>query len=428
MNITKKISIVILLIMAASLLYGCNNVTSNTENTELNDTLSTKEDIKDKIEFYVQKLLILGNLEGEIMESNNNLETKDSPMKLSTGYEDYDREDLPEQYMIESAGINPEFIIITTDTLDQFTQILDSCESFVEGEFVNVTYFERDYVIKMSTNEDLLYIESYHYEVVDEVTTIHAEIMNFDLIEEKIFFEYVRDYQGRNNHIIYYDEFDEAGNIINIALNVDDNELSSYQIYDRALDKTFYIYNASGEYHMNYSNHSNDGNASFSIELDNKGAITRYNLQYRYINYSQSFWYTLEDGNIHLMWNLYLTEGWNKCRVYNNYDNKIYLDETELLEDFTISISIQDRYANARLTILESEFSESLMDLSDYGLLFNDVTYLELQSDIDYIDEFYISIIEDYGLSLNMENCYNTLFETIPYNVDSTVVQSISSK
>jgi hypothetical protein len=172
---------------------------------------------------------------------------------------------------------------------------------------------------------------------------------------------------------------------------------------------------------MNYN--AIDGSMFYGIKIGEDGAIARYSIRY---GSPTQFWYTNDAGEIYLTWNLYSASGWNKCRIYSSADDHIFMDDTEVLQDFTISISIQDVYANARLKTAEAEFTEAMLNLSDYGLYFDAVTYTQLQLDIDYLDKNFLSIINEYGLSLNMTDNYNNLISLFPFMVDSTIIEEIS--
>jgi hypothetical protein len=104
------------------------------------------------------------------------------------------------------------------------------------------------------------------------------------------------------------------------------------------------------------------------------------------------------------------------------------MDEQEVLEDFTISINIQDIYANARLTTNEEAFTETLMNLYDYGLVFNEITFAQLNADIDYINENFMLIMAENGLSLNMTDNYDNLLVMFPFLADETIIQEILTR
>ena len=388
----------------------------------------TKANVEDKIVYYKGKLIEISGFEGEMLESEMGYYHSDNIVKLSSSYDEYDREELPRRDIPEftDGGINPENLIITADSLTRFINILDSCDNFKVDDFFNTTYDSLVYKMKMYTNGDELYIESYNYNLED-TNSIRVDIMHFNLIEDKVHFEYVRENRSSESHELYYDEFSETGNVINIALDVNMSKLTNYQLYDRSINKSIYLNYFAGTLNMNLQNHSFDGKASYGIEIDDQDNISRYGLQYNEESY-QDFSYTKDGEEIYLFWNLFLVDGWNKCRVYGNDNDKIYKDNTELLEDFEVKINTNDRYANARITITESEFIESLINLSDFDLSFDFVTYSQLQTDIDYIDTNYITIMEEYGLTTDMSDNYNVLYEIIPFVSDESIIQTIENE
>lgn len=399
------------------------NTITTTETTAV-DHESLKASVEDKINFYKTKLIELSGLEEEMIESELSFNNAYNTMLLSTGYDEYDREDLPQRVPVvyEGNGIDPEFLINLTMTINDYLAVLDVCTDFVEDTFMEVDYGLYNYFIKASVDGDQLYIESYHYNADSSVDARWTNIMYFDLIEGKVIFKYVRDYLN-TQHYMYYDEFSEAGDAISILLDAEDNVLTYYQIYNRETNMSFDLSNTSmGGISMNYS--AIDGSSSFGIKISDGGDIIRYSMRY---GFPMQFWYMSENGEVYLTWSLYLAQGWDKCWIYSGADDQIFMDDTEVLEDFTISISIQDMFANARLTTKPDEFSESMMNLSDYGLYFDAVTYTQLQTDIDYMNQNYLLIMGDYGLSLNMEDNYDYLINLFPFMVDEMVIQEIDN-
>jgi hypothetical protein len=158
------------------------------------------------------------------------------------------------------------------------------------------------------------------------------------------------------------------------------------------------------------------------IKIDGSGNIIRQSIRYGTLT---DFWYTNDEGVIYLTWNLYLVDGWNKCFINDAGDDRIYTDEQEVLQDFSISINIQDVYANARLTTNEEAFTETLMNLSDYGLSYSHITYTQLNSDIDFLNQNFLSIMSEYNVSLNMTDNYDTLLELFPFTADESIIQEI---
>ncbi len=404
-------------------LLGCQNVSTFTDETSTNDPEVVRADIEDKLSFYIDKLIEIGGVESEVLEVEANTRSTSETTDLSTGYTEYNREDLPEQIapVFPGNGIDPEFIIITIDTLNEFAQVLDECETIIENEYLSINVDHLEYTMKIRTTGYQLYIESYRI-FEEEYDSIGVDIMFFDLIDENIIFKIVRDYQNSEEHNLYYDEFSETGNIINIALDVEHSMFAEYQIYDRERNIIFSLSNTfMGGQHLNYG--AGDGSYSFGIGFDEYGVISRYSM--RYGSFPQIFWYVKDNDQIYLTWNLYLTQGWNRCRVYSSGYDYVFIDDTLLLQDFNISISVEDKYANARLTVSETEFTKTLMDLTDYGLLFDEITFDELNADIDYIEQNFISIIEIYGLSLDMEANYGFLYDIFPYTANESIVQRI---
>lgn len=393
-----------------------------TESITTIDQATLRENVKEKITFYKTKLLELSGLEEEMIESEISANQPSVLQQLSLSDGEYYREDLPEQTPREypGNGIDPEFMIITTDTLNQFLAVLTLCSDFQEDTFMEVQYDAFTFIIKTSVDGDQLFIESYRYYTNQVNDSIWTDIMFFDLISGKVIFKYVRDYNS-SDHYLYYDEFSETGNIINIALNKDENIFTSIQVYDRGNHITFSLSNTTmGGVYMGYD--YGDGSKSMGIKIDENGNIIRHSIRYGTLT---DFWYTNDEGLIYLTWNLYLVEGWNKCFINDAGEDRIYQDEQEVLQDFSIDINIQDVYAIARLTTNEEAFTESLMNLSDYGLSYSHITYTQLNSDINFLNQNFLSIMSENNLTLNMTENYDTLLELFPFTADDSVIQPI---
>jgi len=393
-----------------------------TESITTIDQATLRENVKEKITFYKTKLLELSGLEEEMIESEISANQPSVLQQLSLSDGEYYREDLPEQTPREypGNGIDPEFMIITTDTLNQFLAVLTLCSDFQEDTFMEVQYDAFTFIIKTSVDGDQLFIESYRYYTNQVNDSIWTDIMFFDLISGKVIFKYVRDYNS-SDHYLYYDEFSETGNIINIALNKDENIFTSIQVYDRGNHITFSLSNTTmGGIYMGYD--YGDGSKSMGIKIDENGNIIRHSIRYGTLT---DFWYTNDEGLIYLTWNLYLVEGWNKCFINDAGEDRIYQDEQEVLQDFSIDINIQDVYAIARLTTNEEAFTESLMNLSDYGLSYSHITYTQLNSDINFLNQNFLSIMSENNLTLNMTENYDTLLELFPFTADDSVTQSV---
>ncbi len=395
---------------------------TTTESITTIDQATLRENVKEKITFYKTKLLELSGLEEEMIESEISANQPSVLQQLSLSDGEYYREDLPEQTPREypGNGIDPEFMIITTDTLNQFLAVLTLCSDFQEDTFMEVQYDAFTFIIKTSVDGDQLFIESYRYYTNQVNDSIWTDIMFFDLISGKVIFKYVRDYNS-SDHYLYYDEFSETGNIINIALNKDENIFTSIQVYDRGNHITFSLSNTTmGGVYMGYD--YGDGSKSMGIKIDENGNIIRHSIRYGTLT---DFWYTNDEGLIYLTWNLYLVEGWNKCFINDAGEDRIYQDEQEVLQDFSIDINIQDVYAIARLTTNEEAFTESLMNLSDYGLSYSHITYTQLNSDINFLNQNFLSIMSENNLTLNMTENYDTLLELFPFTADDSVIQPI---
>ena len=65
------------------------------------------------------------------------------------------------------------------------------------------------------------------------------------------------------------------------------------------------------------------------------------------------------------------------------------------------------------------------MNLSDYGLSYSHITYTQLNSDINFLNQNFLSIMSENNLTLNMTENYDTLLELFPFTADDSVTQSV---
>lgn len=413
-----KKAFILILVATLGLLSACQNGTLSSM-TEDQETIKTR--VQEKIVFYQTKLIELNGLDDAQMEEELSYVHVPS-VTASSGNDLIDREDLPQQepFVYEGNGIDPEMIINMNAILDEFLAVLDICENYVADSFVVVDNDLFQYTIKTTLNGDYLFIESYRTDLEQIGEFVWINIMEFDLIEGKVLFRHLMDIND-GRHDVYYDEFSEAGNIIHASIDVKNQTFRELQFYDREQNLMLQIGRSNtGGLYMNYG--PTDGSIYYSSHRTEVGDITRYSIRY---SNPTSFWYIHDGSEIHLYWNLFLVQGWNKCRLNSISDDQIYQDDIERLLDFSIMISIEDKFANARRTIAESQFTSSMMDLSDYGMFFDAVTFETLQSDIDFIDQNYLAILNQYHLSGNLSANYDYVVGMIPFRVDEDLLEGL---
>lgn len=413
-----KKTFIMILVVTLSLLTGCQNgiFSPKTEDQE-----AIKARVQEKIVFYQTKLIELSGLDEAQMEEELSY-IHVSSATASSGNDLIDREDLPqkEHSVFEGNGIDPEMIINMNAILDEFLAVLDICENYVADSFVVVENELFQYTIKTTLNGDYLFIESYRTDLELKGENVSTNIMEFDLIEGKIMFRHLMDIKD-SRHDVYYDEFSEAGNILHASIDVKNQTFGEFQLYDRDQNLMLQIGRSNTEgFYMNYG--PTEGSINYSIHLSDEGEITRYSIRY---GQPTSFWYIQDDSEIHLYWNLFLVQGWNKCRLNSISDDQIFQDDIEKLLDFSIMISIEDKFANARRSIAESQFKSSMMDLSDFGMFFDAVTYETLQSDIDFIDQNHQAILTQYHLSMDLTANYDYVVGMLPFRVDEDFIEGL---
>lgn len=94
------------------------------------------------------------------------------------------------------------------------------------------------------------------------------------------------------------------------------------------------------------------------------------------------------------------------------------------LSGFDINIDLIDKSVNARLSTTATLFTAAMMDLSAYDMLFDLVTWDELQDAIVFVHQQHLAVLALYGLSLD----YDAMMNLITLHSDETMMERVSQE
>lgn len=430
----KRILIVLTLVLALITLSGCTD--SNGDTTDVfgivNKTKQTKEELQAKIEFYKERLL---SMVDQPMEQNAS-----SISQLSTNINPdttlYSRDEMPPEYdyPYDPDAVDPEFIFMTTFTLGEFADAIAMANDVEENEFFTFDTEDYSLYLKVVNEDNQLYIESYSSQLNPEywyrVYSVSVQIMYLNLVDDKVNFQYIRDHHSfmgdYEQHKRYYDLFIESGDMINVSVDMLDESYMDYQNYQKAEQSVFLFTNSEEGRGYNYTD--NATNRFYSISFNGAGEVDSSFICYGIHNPTLSYSYRHDQmgQNVFLRWNLFDVSGWDHALVDRGGDDYIYLGSTQLLSDFRTEIQVED-YASASTytTIPESELTESLLNLSDYGLSFDFITLEQLLIDSTYLVDHYPEVLLDYGFSTDMTANREILMNMFPFLGDEQIISDL---
>ncbi len=399
-----------------------------------NSSIETKEQFLDKMDMYIAKMdeLIDDAVIPEYVDF-----TQQSPYIKALAVEEpdiYNREDLPvpEEPLFDEDQLNLEFIYITYQLLITANDVLESCTSFTENEFCDIEMEGVKFKIKTLLEDNQLYIEYYTYYYMElfgiTIKQVSGQIMYFNLIDDVLYFESIQDdliyYDEEFTHILRYNQFNELGDMVNIMIDDIYREHVYYQSYFRAEDSVFLLSNSGEGFAINYKNIANDTFYSLTLNPD----LTTFNTSVIYGTHNPTFKYLSFDDATMIVWNMFDVTGWNKVYDYGYGNDMLYLDDNQVLEGFYFDFEMQEEDIDHQLSfqIIEPEdLTEGLISLSDYGMVYSQVTYAQLMADIEFIQENYPTVITNNGLSNTMEDNYDILQAMFPASLDQELMEEL---
>jgi len=444
----RKLTIIALFMVLIFVLIGCGEITTTenqttnaptsttdnltTQSTNVfgveNETIDSIEDISSKIDFYQQKLFaFVGEVQVEATSTSNSL----SVIQLEEGEPVfYDREELPrgEVPIFTQERFDTEFILPMMEVLSGVNEALENCAEFQENDFCTILGEDANYKIKVLNEGDKLYIEAYIYQYTEEYdlvfSSVSASIMYFDMVNDELVFEHVRDYQthfrGELRHTVYYDRFSQNGGVINVEFDGFNHENIYYQKYDASTNDVFLVTNSEEGYGINYKDAGTD--TFYGITLNPNQEID--SLRIFYGTFDPVLGYSSYGTFGYLNWNIFEIDGWNRVSVSEYEADHLYYNDTLLLDGFDLNIEIQegDTDARLRLAIDPSELSAGIVSLSDYGLSFQMISYEQLLSDIAYFTDNYETVLIEQGFPESLEERYSYLYQMVPVFADEEIV------
>jgi hypothetical protein len=423
----KKISIVCILFLTIITLSSCALIGMKPgSNNSIFDNISTQtaQEIKDKIDFYKTRLLTLIDQPSEQSTYSNrklSIETVDGSVI-------YPRDELPIEYdyPYDPDAVDPEFIMTKTMLLNEYEEAIDACDGFKEDAFCTVELEHDNVYLKVLNEGDKLFIEAYRYHV--DYQSVNVDLIYLDLVEDKVQLQYVRDHYRRSEnfdtHDRYFDIFNESGDMLNIHVNMKNDEEVYYQNAVRSSQNVFLFHNSEEGLGFNYTDSEQE--IFYSVTFDAIGEIQNNFLSYGIHNPTFRYSQATYNESVRLTWNLLDVDGWNKALVNENDYDKIYLDDTELLTGFLTDFSVQEHItAMTSITISEEEFSQQLINLSDYGLSYDEISYQQLITDRSYLANHYIDILEARGFVEDMSENKVRLLAMFPFVGDEDIINDL---
>lgn len=428
----KKLGIVFMIIITIIMLSSCSLFSVDVQNENPifdNTSVQTAQEIKEKINFYKTKLLTL------IDQPLSNRTNKKLSIGVGPGREQYSREELPLEYdyPYDPDEVDSEFIMTKTMLLSEYEEAIDVCSEFKEDSFCTAELDDYNVYLKVLSEDDKLYIEAYRYQSLPENNNYYSvgvDIIYLNYVNENVYLEYVRDYYEQSDrlelHDRYYDAFCESGEMLNVHVNMKKDDEVYYQYYVKSSQNVFLFSNSEEGLGFNYTDTENE--KFYSITFDATGELEQnfmsYGIHNPTLRYSQGSY--IPENNIRLTWNLLDVDGWNQVVVDENGYDEVYLDEVELLTDFMTDISIQDyTTAMTSISISEEELTQDVLNLSNYGLLYDTVSYNQFMIDRTYLANHYIDILESHYFDEDMSENRVKLLGMFPFVGDDEIVSDL---
>lgn len=397
-----------------------------------NTTTQTANEIKEKLTFYVDRLHSIADQPEPLDKSIIKLlSTEENPESIR-----YNRDELPPEYPFtyNPDVVDPQFVLTTSLLLSEFISIISQTPDFQEDHFSTVAF--EDYFVKYKSvsEENQIYIEAYRYDTYlvdyDKASFVSAEVIFMDLVDNKMNFKYVRDnyeqFSGQNTHIRYYDMFVETGDMLNIMVNMKDTSFVSYQKHTREDDSLFLFTHSDEGLGFNYKDTTND--QFYSIFFNPMHELMQSFICYGTYNPKLSYSYYPENPQMIgiIKWNLLYVDGWDQVLVNMHDNDQIFIGDDEVLSDFNTEVSV-DNYTDAEtyLMIYDDSLTETIINLSDYGLFFDEVSLSQLLIDRSFLVNNYEDILVDHGFSIDMTTNGEILLDLIPFWGDERIIKSL---
>lgn len=429
----KKLFLLFLFLLGAIALSSCNNAS---DYIFKNKSKQTKAEIQEKMLFYSNRLL---STIDETLSYNMHLDSEYiEEQEEEIPY--INRDDLPPQYdyPYNPDLPDPEFLRHAAETLNLYYETLHLCDKFEEDVFCTIVHEGFDLYIRVKLEDDQLFIEAYRYDSYTSFQSKHSfvntEYMYLNLIDEKIYLEVVRDDQEKigdyERHQVYYDVYYESGDMFNVSVNKKMEADVSYQKFMKSTRSVFAFSNSEEGKGFNYtdSEHSIFHSLSYDPNGDIRGIYVVYgyhNPQFKVFHFPNNFF-----GDTQLTWNLFDVSGWDRVILNESGHDQIFNGETEVLQDFSTLFEVYPELSTAITYIFmnKEDVTEDVINLSRYGLSFDLITLEEVNEDLLFLQNNYVSILEEYGFDEDMSKNKQKLLDLFPYFANEAIVAELFNK
>ncbi|BCR35657.1 hypothetical protein [Mariniplasma anaerobium] len=417
----KKIFILCVLVLSVAIITGCAKEEDIFGSYDFeNKTQDSLDDIKETISDYKTKMLDIADLQER---------------EAITDQTTFTRDELPE---IDENNINDNnarlIFYRTAMDLENIVFFLDSCESFEENSFCTLTGIYQNITIKVKKENDQLYIEEYinnnHLQGTQMIYQVRANIIYLNFIEDNIYIQKVRDINysslDDSTQSVSYESYYESGDYI--SLGVEKKGSNAYYYYvENAKKEVFHTFTNNDNQDIYISIYDPEKSFDSSIVLNGELDVIQSGINYK--NPLSNFSYysnPLINHPITLRWDLLEIQGWTTVEIDNIDQNKVFIDGVEVLQDYDKSFFVGDSYQiRYDFDEIEEPLTQSILDLSQEGLLFNAISLEKLNQDKMFLEDNYMSILENFNFSLDAQNNYTKINEMIPFSSDESIVNEM---
>jgi len=215
--------------------------------------------------------------------------------------------------------------------------------------------------------------------------------------------------------------------VISVGLDLFDEAYHEYIIRDRETGDQILL---GGNAEESFTTHLDTGSDRIVVmTLDALGAVTYVNLVYGIQRRSLTYQTWEDEGTSHasLTWNLYDVAGWDRAAIWACANDAIYQGETRMLETFSVEVAPEENYpfANARYEFEPGALTAGLVDLSDFGLLFTEITAQRLLTDLDNLSADRLAVMALYGFGPDVAVNRNLVFAMVPFRADPGLIDTL---
>lgn len=425
----KKYKLIMILLLML-IVTGCKQSSdpNNGEVLSSNDGANSKAQIIAKVDFYIDKIISFtgGEIEGEGSVGPR-------LVKLSDSGNFYTRDNFSIYYNQSHNAdyVDLESMMNMNMTLEMLKDFVDRCVSFDEGVFCDVDGNNGEFVkIKMQIDGDRLLIESFSYSKVGTYKRIFSEMMYFDIIDEQMYFEYLRDHYSNINGVedrnIYFDLFFEGTRSINTAVNVMYNDHVYYQ--ENSSDgktKIRFEYN-NNESYFSFFDYENGIEYFIQNPADyDYLSVGYYDGLNRVFRISHSL---INNNDVYILeYNILELDCWDNFFMVDN-NVTLYNNDEIIMSEFVMhgSLWIYNQYVEGRINIEPLNLTEGVISLNDYGGVFDFVTLVDINFDIvRLVNGYEDTLMENIGFTNNLSILLDEIKGIYNLAIDEEVFEQI---